>query len=42
MQKIEKTKTSGSDKPVEDVVIASSGSVPVENPFGVAMDAAKV
>lgn len=30
---IEKTKTDSRDKPAKDVVIADSGSIPVEEPF---------
>uniref|UniRef100_A0A1Q3F9U1 Peptidyl-prolyl cis-trans isomerase n=1 Tax=Culex tarsalis TaxID=7177 RepID=A0A1Q3F9U1_CULTA len=35
VRKIEKTATNGRDKPVQDVVIADSGSLPVDAPFAV-------
>merc|ERR1712137_328432 len=35
VKKIEGTKTDSRDKPVDDVVIAASGSLPVEEPFTV-------
>lgn len=35
VRKIEASKTDGRDKPVEDVVIADSGSLPVDEPFAV-------
>jgi len=35
VRKIESTKTSARDKPEKDVVIADSGSIPVETPFAV-------
>lgn len=35
VRKIEKTATDGRDKPVQDVVIADSGSLPVDAPFAV-------
>jgi peptidyl-prolyl cis-trans isomerase B (cyclophilin B) len=36
VRKIENTKTGGSDKPTQDVVIADSGSIAVAEPFAVA------
>lgn len=38
VKKIEKTPTSGSDKPVKDVVIADSGTLPVDKPFEVSKE----
>ena len=38
VRKIESTKTDSSDKPVEKVVIADSGTLPVEEPFSVSKD----
>uniref|UniRef100_A0A8D8AZR8 Peptidyl-prolyl cis-trans isomerase n=1 Tax=Culex pipiens TaxID=7175 RepID=A0A8D8AZR8_CULPI len=35
VRKIEKTATDGRDKPVQDVVIADSGSLPVDTPYAV-------
>lgn len=35
VRKIEATSTDGRDKPVKDVVIADSGTLPVESPFSV-------
>lgn len=33
VRKIESTKTGGQDRPQKDVVIADSGSLPVDEPF---------
>ncbi|XP_053207413.1 peptidyl-prolyl cis-trans isomerase 6-like [Panonychus citri] len=38
VRKIESTKTSSGDKPVESVVISDSGVLPVEEPFSVTKD----
>lgn len=35
VRKIEGTKTDGRDKPVDDCVIANSGTIPVPEPFAV-------
>ena len=35
MRKIEGSKTDGRDKPAKDVVIAASGSLPVDKPYSV-------
>jgi peptidyl-prolyl cis-trans isomerase B (cyclophilin B) len=35
IRKVEATKTDGRDKPAKDVVIADSGSIPVDTPFAV-------
>lgn len=35
MRKIEKNPTGASDRPVKDVVIKASGTLPVEKPFSV-------
>lgn len=36
VRKIERSETDGRDRPVKDVVIANCGSIPVDEPFGVA------
>jgi peptidyl-prolyl cis-trans isomerase B (cyclophilin B) len=41
VRKIEQTKTDGRDKPSKDVVIADSGSLPVETPFAVSKEPAE-
>merc|ERR1712071_201127 len=41
VRKIENTKTDGRDKPAKDVVIADSGSLPVDAPFAVTKEAAE-
>jgi peptidyl-prolyl cis-trans isomerase B (cyclophilin B) len=41
IRKIESTKTGSSDRPVEDVVIKNSGSLPVEEPFSVPKESAQ-
>merc|ERR1712168_490697 len=41
VRKIEKTKTDGSDKPLKEVVIADSGSLPVDKPFEVTKEEVK-
>lgn len=38
VRKIESTKTDSRDKPVQDVTIADSGIIPVEEPFSVTRD----
>lgn len=35
VRKIENLKTKGNDKPAEDVVIADSGTLPVDEPFNI-------
>lgn len=35
IKKIEQTATDGRDKPVKDIVITDSGSLPVDTPFSV-------
>lgn len=35
VRKIEQTATDGRDKPVKDVVIVDSGSLPVDTPYSV-------
>lgn len=40
MRKIESSKTNTSDRPVKEVVIADSGTLPVEKPFAVAKEEA--
>lgn len=41
IKKIGATKTSGSDRPVQEVVIADCGELPVDEPFSVAKEDAK-
>merc|ERR1711872_119785 len=41
VQAIEQTKTDGTDKPVQDVEIADSGSLPVDKPFEVTKEEVK-
>lgn len=38
VRKIESSATDGRDRPVKDVVIADSGSIPVSEPFSVAKE----
>ena len=38
IRKIGEIKTSGSDKPIEDIVIADCGELPVEQPISVTKD----
>ncbi|KAG8199466.1 hypothetical protein JTE90_000331 [Oedothorax gibbosus] len=40
VRKIESSKVSGSDKPVKEVVIADSGTLPVDKPFAVSKEEA--
>jgi len=39
VRKIEKTSTGANDRPVKDVIIKASGTLPVEKPFSVEKEA---